>query len=212
MKSRYGQILDVFSPTELDFVIHHIALQIPQRNFERKDTYISGFTDQDPVYPAVKKFVIDRINATCPWPINKVAWGMHLVTRNPYSIHTDKWSGGDDGKGLAYVVPLWTVPRSPSANTKTIVFNEEFLDTDRFDDFVASQPEVKIPDAASVWHEVPGDIDRAQCKYLSVALAAEWHLGSVIYWHRTQLHCSDDFPKKGIEEKSALVIFSHHES
>jgi hypothetical protein len=47
-------------------------------------------------------------------------------------------------------------------------------------------------------------------EYVSLYDAYKWYLGSVIYWDRKMLHCSDNFLKNGLAEKNALVLFTNH--
>lgn len=206
MNTEFGQILDVFSPDEISNMVR-ILSRIEMQNYGRKDTYNNGFTEQDPIYFVIKKIVIDKINSICPVKINRVAEGMQLITKNPYSIHTDFAHKNDSGNGTAYLIPLWTKPATEE-NSFTVIFNQRFKGNN-LADYIRTNPPLSDEPAHAIWDQVPNaHLDPDFAKYLSVALIAWWQPGSLIYWNRELFHSSDDFRKKGIDEKSALVIFS----
>ena len=208
MHPRFGQILDVFSPAELDYLTNKILKKIPDQQYDHKEIYNNGFTENDLIYPIIKKIVIEKINAVCPFKIRHIAVGMHLITKDPYGIHNDKHGKGDAGKGMAYLIPLWTKPAIGETKSRTIIFNESFSKSNRVPDFIASDPPKKIPDAGHIWEEIPQNLPIEWSQYFSVGYVAEWYFGSLIYWDRDLFHCSDNFLEKGIKEKSALVIFA----
>lgn len=177
------------------------------QNYGRPHTFNNGFEEQDLIFPLIRKHVIDRINSVCVKKIKRVTVGMQLITKNPYNIHTDFHHKGDSGHGTAYLIPLWSRPLIDEKSS-TIMFEQAFTDSNRLSDYVATNPVIPETNAQSIWDQLPQTEDASNVKYLSVALVAEWHIGSVIYWDRRLFQSSDEFRKKGIEEKSALVIFA----
>lgn len=206
MDKNYGQILDVFRPEELDRIIK-ILSKIPNQIYNDPEIYNNGFTEKNLIYPAIKKLVIDRINEVCPVKIKRVAEGMQLITKRPYGIHTDYLDKGDSGNGTAYLIPLWQNP-SNKEKSFTVIFNESYRQSNSLKEYVQTNPSLPENNAEYIWDQIPDHYDKTYAKYLSVAHVSEWHLGSIIYWNRALFHSSDDFRKKGIIEKSALVIFA----
>ncbi len=131
---------------------------------------------------------------------------MQLIARDPYRIHTDFLDKNDNGFGYGFLIPLYTTPDS-TENSFTVVFNEGSTLSNQLKDYVDTNPPKPTSNAESIWHLLPDD-PLEYAKYLSVCLVGEWIPGSVIYWDRRMFHSSDDFRRKGILEKSALVIFT----
>jgi len=206
MQDKFGQILDVFSAQEID-LLTKILSKIPMQNYGRPDTFNNGFVEQDTIFPFIRKHAIDRINTVCSKKIKRVSVGMQLVTKNPYGIHTDFHNKGDSGHGTAYLIPLWSKP-VVDKKSSTIIFEQAFTASNNLSDYVVTDPLVPKKNAEWIWDQLPNTADARYAKYLSVGLIAEWHIGSVIYWDRSLFHSSDEFRKKGIEQKSALVLFA----
>lgn len=206
MNTKFGQILDVFSATEIENIIHVLSA-VPDQHYGRPGTYNNGFTEKDSIFPVIKAIVIDRINSVCPRPIKQVTVGMQLITSNPYGIHTDYPGKGDAGSGTGYLVPLWTKPTTEDKSF-TVIFNEGCTFSAKLSDYVSSGAVVSAHSSEYLWDHIPHNVSSDHLKYLSVGMIGHWHPGSLIYWDRTLFHSSDDFSKKGIQQKSALVIFS----
>jgi hypothetical protein len=207
MSTIAGQLLNVFTPVEINNIIKLLKHIPNQRNPNQSgDILNNGFTENDLIYPAIKEIVIQKINQVSPVKITQISVGMQLIARDPYRVHTDFLDKNDNGFGYGFLIPLYTTPSS-TENSFTVVFNEGFTHSNQLKDYIDTNPPKPIPNAESIWHLLPEDpIEYA--KYLSVCLVGKWLPGSVIYWDRRMFHSSDDFRLKGILEKSALVIFT----
>lgn len=210
MNTKFGQILDLFSAAEIENITRVLSV-VPDQHYGRHGTLNNGFTQQDGIFGVIKSIVIDRINSVCPRPIDKVTVGMQLITSNPYGVHTDYPGKGDAGPGTGYLVPLWTKPITEEKSF-TVIFNEGCTFSAKLADYVSSGVPASAHSSEYLWDHIPHNVSYDHFKYLSVGMIAYWHPGSLIYWDRTLFHASDDFSKKGIQQKSALVIFSADDS
>jgi len=208
MNMTAGQILNVFTPIEISNITK-ILKHIPeQRNpYQSRDILNNGFTEQDKVYPAIKKMVIQKINQVSPIKIAKLFEGMHLIARDPYSVHVDLLAKRDEGYGNSFLIPLYTVPES-DGKTFTVIFNEHSVNNHLLKEYVDSNPPKPAKNALDIWHLLPDTDPKEYAEYLSVKIMAHWHPGSVIHWDRRLFHSSDDFKLNNLTEKSALVLFT----
>lgn len=206
-----GQIADVFSHKELALLASALG-KVPDQTQTDRQIYTNGFTSGDVIYPFVKRLVIDRINQLDVPRADTLTVGMLLKAQEPFAIHSDSPNKGDNGKGTAYLIPLH-MQRDPgvdhSVKSHTIVFEQQWESTGLVTDFIASErARILENNAKPIWHMIPEPHRHTNYyEYLSVALLAPWHLGSLIYWDRSLLHCSDEFRQLGIREKQALVLF-----
>jgi hypothetical protein len=162
----------------------------------------------------IKKVVIDRINQRLDRPMGKLTTGMQLITKNPFGIHSDFDGKGDSGYGTAFLIPLYQYQLDNAITNKscTIMFDQYWEKTQNMRDYLATSPEKPKNNADHIWEEHCDHNPREWMEYLSVKLIAPWIPGSVIVWDRELFHTSDNFLKKGIFEKSALVLFTSSES
>lgn len=207
-----GQINNVFSHDEIDRLLAVLGAISNQKTMD--GVFTNGFRQQDDVFPIISDLVISKINAVCEYQIQNLTVGMQLITSNPYKIHTDFLGKNDSGTGTAYLIPLYMrgATVQPSA---TIVFNEYSCEHNELAPYIKSNPAKPVPNARGIWQHLPESRDPDKdnwADYLSVKIFAEWQLGSLIYWDRRLYHASDDFLKKGITEKSALVLFDSNDT
>lgn len=203
-----GQILNVFSNLEIESIIRILKLVPEQRSSDQsRDILNNGFTETDNVYPAIKRTVIQKINQVSPIKIARLFEGMHLIARDPYSVHVDFLSKRDEGYGYSFLIPLYTVPESVG-KTSTVIFNEYSTTVNTLKEYVDTDPPKPMENAQNIWHLLPDTDPREYANYLSVKLIAHWHPGSLIYWDRRLLHSSDNFKLNNLKEKSALVLFT----
>jgi hypothetical protein len=201
-------LFDVFSKEELN-AIKIIAEKISQQKHPtHSNTYTNGFTPIDPIYPAIKKLVIDKINQHSAIKIQKLTVGQILQTQNPFGVHSDFMGKGDNGEGQAFLIPLWQTPEPNDENrTTTIVFDQTWTTSQLMSDYIATNPDKPTNNAESIWEKHMGHDSKIHAEYLSVKMLCPWIYGSVISWNRRLLHSSNNFPAFGIEEKCALVLF-----
>ena len=120
IKNSSGQILDLFDNSEIEFLCS-ILNKLPnapnsQGHFH---AYTNGFRSNSPIYPAIKKLVISKLEKYLDVTFTHVE-GMLLKESKPWLIHTD-YNKKDFCVDLAILVPL----NAALINTHTVVFNEE---------------------------------------------------------------------------------------
>jgi hypothetical protein len=207
MKSDH--LLNVFNLDEIK-LIDDVLSKIPVQPHggKYKSIYFNGFKESDLIFSAIKRLVIDPINQRTSYPITHVQVGMKLDTRNPFRIHTDGAGKGDNGEGYAYLIPLSQQGCSDKPSC-TIVFHQAWEPTQEVEDYIKTNPVLPSNGCDDIWEEHLDHNPREWTKYFSVQTLAPWVPGSVIVWDRSLFHCSDNFLKKGIVSKTALVLFTN---
>lgn len=202
--------MDVFDDHDLA-VIRGIAAKIPKQPHPDADSvYTNGFMESDPIFLAIKQLVIDPINRRTSFPIKRVRVGMVLQSRNPFRVHSDAFGKGDSGRGHAFLIPL-DQQGDITQSSSTIVFQQQWSHTQDIEDYIQSDPQLPMPDCSDIWEQHLDHNPKEWCRYLSVETLGTWIPGCVITWDRGMLHCSDNFVKKGIIEKTALILFTSDE-
>jgi hypothetical protein len=133
-----------------------------------------------------------------------------LESRSPYKIHTnfiqpDSGSSNFQGYDPAYIViiPLDTY------DSMTVCFNEWLEDSNDFEIFknnCQGEQTLKMDPrfcAARLSHLHPRDL-----AYLTLQDTFSWTKGSMFAIDRRYIHCSDNFPKRKINQKRAIVLFT----
>jgi hypothetical protein len=201
---------NVFTSEDLSLILK-ILTKIPNQKHNQSGMHTTnGFTEKDPIYSIIKKAVIDPINQRLDRPMGKLTTGMQLITKNPLKIHTDFNDKGDSGYGTAFLIPLYQDTKTTN-KSYTIIFDQCWKKTQNINDYIATNPEKPKHNADYIWEDHCDHNPREWMEYLSVKLMAPWEPGSVITWDRQLFHTSDNFLKKGIFEKSALVLFTSTE-
>ena len=198
-----GQILDVFSTTEIEqfnFALSKLKNSPNQgKNFQ---AYTNGFKPTDLIYAFIKKNVLDKIEKILAQDLN-LTHGMHLKEHSPWNIHTD-YVKGDLNPGLAVLIPLNT----DIIITHTVIFNE--CCTDSFENYIRDHEKIKN-NSVNLHHDIMSHETIDRLEYVSINGIYKWHPGCVIYWDRKLLHSSDNFLINGITEKTALVLFTNND-
>lgn len=194
---KYGQIKDVFATDEIERIVQ-VLTRLPVESGADM-AYMSGFAANDFVYPFVKKLILDKLEKHLGEL--KLSWGMLLYAHRPWPIHTD-YPKGDTNPALAILIPLNTV----ELYTHTIIFNEE--STVPFEEYIIHNKFVDN-NAAHLQQTVCQHETHENLSAVSLAEMYLWTPGSVLFWDRKLLHCSDNFIANSIKEKKALVIFTH---
>jgi hypothetical protein len=127
-----------------------------------------------------------------------------LESKIPYQIHTD-FVHNNHGRNPEYTVliPLDTY------DSITVCFNEWAEDYNDFEIFKQNyQGEKKLKMdpkfcASRLSHLHPHDL-----KYLTVHDTFAWTKGSVFAMDRRYFHCSDNFIKRGLDQKRAIVLWT----
>lgn len=204
---RSGQILDFLSQKEcgnLLKILEHIPNQTVSSH---KKILTNGFTKQDVIFGVIHKW-FHLLQKPYQIPFDRLSIGMLLKAYEPFEIHTDFSGKNDSGHGMAYLIPLRVTGSDPE-NTYTVIFNEASISSNRWQDYVASEPKKPPSNIKDIWQDLPNsDLPEHYAEYFSVSHLARWHLGSLIYWDRTLFHSSDNFLNKGISLKEALVLFT----
>lgn len=127
-----------------------------------------------------------------------------LEARLPYLIHTD-YIHNNQGYTPEYtvIIPLDTY------DSVTVCFNEwaeEYNDFEIFKQNYQGDKKLKIDTdfvVKRLSHIHPKDI-----VYLSVHSTFEWRKGSVFAMDRKYFHCSDNFIKRGLLTKRAIILWT----
>jgi hypothetical protein len=127
-----------------------------------------------------------------------------LEAKIPYLIHTDVIH---NNRGLApeytIIIPLDTY------DSITVCFNEwaeEYNDFEIFKQQYQGEKKLKIDArfcAERLSHLHPKDL-----VYLSVHDTFAWNKGSMFAMDRRYFHCSDNFPRRGLAQKRAIVLWT----
>ena len=197
--AKAGQILDVFSIEEIKKIFSVLSKLPDVENLgEFKAGYTNGFQPGDLVYPFIKKTVLERLEKVLGISIN-LTHGMLLKESKPWPIHTD-YDKGDNHPSIAIVIPLNT----EELLTHTVVFNQESTDGNYF------LTNKKLENNASdLYNNLCSHEPVDKLEKLSLLGAYKWIPGSVIYWDRKLLHCSDNFLANDVKIKYGLVLFTH---
>lgn len=193
--TKANQFLDVFSMNEIQEISNSLD-KLP--NTFNAGNYLNGFVPTDLIFPYIKNRVIKKLEQLLNEKINTTV-GMLLKAEIPWNIHTDYLKGDQKPKG-AFLIPLLT------QNTHTVIFNEECLTN--FPDFIEKNKKLEN-NAKSLYKTLCSHVTENELEYVSLLAAYKWYAGSVIFWDRKLLHCSDNFLKNGLTEKKALIIFTN---
>lgn len=195
------QLFDIFTTTEIELIINCLRKLPDDKNIGTFRAYTNGFTSPDLIYPAMKKLVLSKLEKALGKRLELVV-GMLLKEKLPWEIHTD-YLKGDKNPDIAILIPLNT----EELNTHTVVFNEEC--TDNFSQYILDNNKLEN-NASNLYTNLCSHETIDRLEYVSLLGAYKWIPGSIIYWDRKLLHCSDNFLQNNIEEKLGLVIFTKH--
>lgn len=203
-----GQFFNVFSPSAIKSLIS-ILSRVTNQPIREDQIYTNGFKRSDMIYPAIDHLVLGPLRQVSEFPIGDLTVGMQLKAKTPFGLHTDYMKDGDDGGGMAWLIPLYIDSDNASAMTSTVIFNQHWDAHISVDDYIKTNPKRPTNPAHDIWHLLPNRDRPHQADFFSVQTLANWVPGSVIYWDRSLFHTSDDFRLQNIREKSALVLFNH---
>lgn len=133
-----------------------------------------------------------------------------LHAYKPYGIHTDAYDEVQDSYthslpenhkfGWTFIIPL------DDYDTNTIIFNEQSEHLKVVDNWIARenrQPQGLITDEQ--YEKYLTHHSRHTVDYFSIESAIPWKKGRLIAMPRAAFHCSDNFVKKKLVEKRALI-------
>jgi hypothetical protein len=200
-----GHFYSIFTTEELENLntILDKLSDAPCRNQKSNLSYgyTNGFKVGDPMYLAIKKIVIQRIELLLEKKI-QLHVGMILKSISPFTIHSD-YLRDDLNPDLAILIPL----NLTALETHTVVFNEECLDD--FSLYLSRTGQLEV-NAKSLHKTICSHETEHRLERVSVQGIYKWLPGSVIYWDRKLLHCSDNYIDRDIKEKRALVLFTNN--
>jgi len=197
-----GQILSLFDQKDL-VEIKRALMMLPDATNSGTihHAYTNGFSPGDRITPFIKHRVIRPIEQKLGKKLS-LTHGMLMKETTPWQIHTD-YIKEDSNPDMALAIPLNTDPME----THTVIFNEE-SQVD-FDNGYINTHETLEKNARYLYNDLCSHCDEHKLGYVSVRNIYKWHPGSVIYWDRKLLHCSDNFLRNNIKTKIGLVIFTH---
>ena len=130
-----------------------------------------------------------------------------LESKIPYLIHTDLINVLCEDQGFnpeyTVLIPLDTY------DSISVCFNEwaeNYTDFEIFKQNYSGEMKLRIDSnfcASRLSHLHPKDL-----MYLTLRDTFAWNKGSVFAMDRRYFHCSDNFPKRGLVEKRAIVLFT----
>lgn len=208
----YGQKLNIFSDNDINDISIITNKLVDAKNISEKfKAYTNGFTQKDIMFKIIMNKIYHKISDAVGQHTNVVC-GMLLKEFVPWEVHTDYKHQFDvdstQEPDLAILIPLSTQPNNVYNNTNTVIFNEQCTD---IAEFIEKCQNVKKPVDVGML-----EVYNTHCSHctpeifghLSLAGIYPWIPGSLIYWDRKMLHCSDNFLKNGITQKNALVLFT----
>lgn len=200
-----GKVSNFFHNYELE-EITRILNKIPQaQNAGNFQAYTNGFTKNDTIiYGLMHKLVISRIEKQLNIKL-EVERGMHLKEFEPWTVHSDTYNLNENK--LGFLIPLSVVGNNIN-KTHTVIFNEKIVKPQigQVNDFSVLSKVRSVPE--SWYEEYCSHCNNNELDYLTFRDAYSWEYGALIYWDLNLIHCSDNFLKHGITEKTALVIFA----
>jgi hypothetical protein len=159
---------------------------------------------------AIHDIINKKIKSTFGNDIGCHDWHI-LNAYRPYDLHSDSL---DDDVPLTYIPEnteyAWTflIPLG-DYNTNTIVLNEESHDTKNFRKWVErTNPPIIDAIDDETYEKYFTHQNREDVRYVSIDTIFPWKKGTLLAMDRHRLHCSDNFYRKGIIEKRALVSWS----
>lgn len=188
----------MFSPLEIAQITTAMRKLQDQPNDGAFFAYTNGFKQNDYIFPLIKKIVLNKIEKLIDEKICLTV-GMYLIEEIPWLIHTDYPNSDQKPKGV-FLIPLC------NENTHTVIFNEECLTN--FAHFLEENKKLEN-NAKNLYNTLCGHETENRLEYVSLHAAYKWHPGSVIYWDRKLLHCSDNFLINGVKQKTALVLLTN---
>ena len=196
------QFFDVFSADEIKLLTMALSKIKDQPNSGNSiKAYTNGFGPTDLIFPLIKEKVINKVESLIGRNINLYT-GMMLKESVPWEIHTD-YIKGDQDPDLGILIPLNLEP----VDTHTVLFNEPCLNS--FQQYISENTKLEN-NAKDLHNNLMSHETVDNLEYVSLAKIARWVPGSAICWDRKLLHASDNFISAGIQEKTALVLFTRH--
>jgi hypothetical protein len=130
-----------------------------------------------------------------------------LNAYRPYGIHTDVMSGDYDPVGPRQAAWTFIIPLA-DYDSHTLVFQQGHETIKTVPEWVAQTcpPQHPVPDL--LYDQYLTHVDRQDLRYLTVESIFPWRRGDMFAAARAKFHTSDDFPRRGIHCKRAIVIWS----
>lgn len=207
---------NIFTSHELDIVDQMIGA-IGRHNLDDATAYTdsgqngrySGRAISNNIYwnyhqhPEIEKILTPKLQNFIKRPL-RVTDAHILEAKLPYLIHTDYIHNNQgDTPEYTIIIPL------DDYDSVTVCFNEWAEDSNDFELFKQSyqgDKKLKIDPKFVVnrlSHIHPKDI-----VYLTVNNTFEWRKGSVFAMDRRYFHCSDNFIKRGLSTKRAIILWT----
>jgi alpha-ketoglutarate-dependent taurine dioxygenase len=205
MSLEAGQLLNVFSQTEIDKIISALKKLPNAPNTGSFRAYTNGFNQGEIMYHIMDKLVFQKLQKQLNRD-SQVRQGMYLKEQVPWVIHTDYATEKNYRPDLVYLIPLQVMCDDPLVGkTHTVVFDQS-CETD-FAEYKQTHNTL-LHNAMHLFEQHCSHCRVKDLEYVSAKGVYEWQIGSVIYWDNRLLHCSDNFIKNYVKEKQALVLFA----
>jgi hypothetical protein len=196
-----------------------LRIEKEKMGIKMSDTHLhSGVSDMRSIYwypgmstlASIHDIVNKKIKASFGNDIQCNDWHI-LNAYRPYDLHSDSLDDEQPGTSIpdnteyawTFLIPL------NDYDTNTIVLNEESYDTKIFRKWI-ERTNAPIKDAIDdeTYEKYFSHQNREDVRYVSIDTIFPWKKGTLLAMNRHRLHCSDNFYKKGVFEKRALVSWS----
>lgn len=202
MNSQFGIVPELFTSQDLVTATRILSLLPDAKNTNEYHAYTNGIDKNHPLYKWCVNFFKPRIEQALNYKF-EITVMMLLKEYVPWKVHTD-YHKGDLRPGLAFLIPLeWEGPEE--SRTHTVIFNERSKTT--LVDYIKTAQPTNC-NSKDLVRNLCSHVPSKDLEFLTLALAARWERGGLIYWDRELLHSSDNFLANGITSKKAIVIFS----
>lgn len=208
----------IFTPEEIDTVDQYIQIQKTRNISVDSGRYLdSGYLGRhagkiiaNNTYwdyhnsPEIEKILTPKLENLLQKKL--IVPNAHILeSKIPYLIHNDFIHHNSQGSNPEYtiLIPLDTY------NSITVCFNEwaeNYNDFEIFKQNYSGETKLKMDPkfcANRLSHLHPMDL-----KYLTLHDTFAWNKGSVFAMDRRYFHCSDNFSKRGLVQKRAIVLLT----
>jgi len=181
---------------EVDILLKFYSILPKTLNYGNdKKAYTTGFDLDTLDKTPIKNFKTRLTNIIGQ---HKVTVSMFLEEFEPWTVHSD-YHKADNKPYYALLFPL----DYENKDTHTITFNELGIE----EDYKKNLLEESGYDYDQKQLRLLSHVDQQLLKKLTIDKIFKWQKGNMIAWHRSLLHCSDNFLLDGPQKKTALVLF-----
>lgn len=206
-------IANFLTDQELDTIENSVASQRSDRTvFDDRDSRSGhhaetwSFFLNFPQYQAVADILVPKFQQEFGSDIS-LDISHILNAHRPYGVHTDVMSGDYDPQGARQAAWTFIIPLA-DYDSHTLVFAQGHDVIKTVPEWVAKTNPPAYPVNETMREQYLTHVDRVDLQYLTVESIFPWRRGHLFAAARSRFHTSDDFPRRGIATKRAIVIWS----